>query len=140
MTMLNKIHEIVIYLLIVFTITGCAWLEQSEHERIIGDYEVGWNDLVKNRNVSKSIKNCSGCYNILVDAYVYGVGHNKEYIIVKQLYDTSTYFYIIDIQKNEKYGGTSGVFSSLNQNEFDSLREQLNIKNISFDMNYEKKQ
>ena len=118
--------------------TGCAWLDQSEHERIIGDYEVGWNDLVQNRNISKSIKGYSGCYDILVNGYVYGVGHNDEYIIAKRLFgvDKTTYFYIIDIKKNEKYGGENGVYSSLNKNEFDSLRLKLNIANISFDKNY----
>lgn len=127
-----------VYLILTVTTASCAWFDQSEHEQIIGDYEVGWNDLVRNRNISKPIKDCSGCYNVLVDGYVYAVGHNDSFIIAKQRSrdDTSASFYIIDIKRNEKYGANKGVYASLNRSAFDSLRQQLNITDIPFDMNY----
>ena len=120
------------------TTTGCAWLDQSEHERIIGDFEVGWNDLVQNRSISRPIKDCSGCSNVLVSGYVYAVGHNDSFIIAKQHTgnNTKTYFYIIDIKRNEKYGGNKGLYESLDQISFDSLRHRLNITDIPFNINY----
>lgn len=127
-----------ISLIVSIAISGCAWFDRSDHKQIIGDYEVGWNDLVQNRSISKSIKNCSGCYNVLVDGYVYAVGHNDRFIVAKQHTgnDTAAYFHIIDIKRNEKFGGKNGVYASLNKIAFDSLRQRLSITNIPFDLNY----
>jgi hypothetical protein len=121
------------------TISSCAWFDQSDHKRIIGDYEVGWNDLVRNRNITKPIKDCSGCFNVLVDGYVFAIGHNDNFIIAKQHLgnDTATtYYFIIDINGNEKLGGKKGSYTSLSKPAFDSLRSKLNISHIPFDMNY----
>jgi hypothetical protein len=136
--MFNPKSVTVIYLVILVTIASCAWFDRSEHEKIIGDYEVGWSDLVRNRNISKPIKDCSGCYNVLVQGYVYAVGHNDSFIIAKQRSsnDTATYFYIIDTERNEKFGGDNGVYASLDKTTFDSLRQRMNITDIPFDMNY----
>ena len=106
---------------------------------IIYDYEVGWNDGVGNRSISKPDKACSGCYEVLVGGYVYAVGHNDSFIIAKQHFGTdtsTTYYYVIDIKKNKKNGGRKGVHESLNKSEFDSLRSKLKISDIPFDMNY----
>lgn len=137
--------------MIMITLTGCAWFEQSHHERIVYDYEVGWNDLVRNRSIRKPIRDCSGCPEVVVGGYVYAVGHNDSFIIAKQhsgIDTTMTYYYIIDIERHNryvidierhnKYGGNKGVYESLNKLAFDSLRKQLKISNIQFDLNYPK--
>ena len=139
--MLKPIYFIVFSLITFTTFVGCAWFEQSEHEKIIGDYEVGWNDIVRNRSISKPIKDCVGCSIVLVPDYVYAVGHNESFIVAKQQFGSDTertYYYIIDIKKNEKYGYTKGVYESMNEAEFDSLRNRLKISHIPFDMNYPK--
>jgi len=126
-------------LVILTTFSGCSLFDQSDHQQIIGEYEVGWNDLVRNRSINKPEKECSGCFEILVGNYVYAVGHNDSFIIAKQHFgsDTlNTYYYIIDINKQEKRGGRKGVYESLSKRDFDSLRKRLNISHIPFDMNY----
>lgn len=126
-------------LIILTTISDCEWFDQGDHQQIVGEYEVGWNDLVRNRSITKPEKECSGCYEIFVDNYVYAVGHNDSFIIAKQHFGTDTlktYYYIIDIKKQEKRGGRKGVYESLNKLYFDSLRKRLNISHIPFDMNY----
>src|SRR5258705_10460575 len=115
-------------LIIIFSSTSCAWLDESFHEKIIGDYEIGWNDLMRNQNISKPIEECSGCYSIIVDGYVYAVGHNLDFIIAKQHSGADwnvTHYYIIDLKQNKgKY--REGVTVPMNKTAFDSLRSRLN--------------
>jgi hypothetical protein len=124
----------VIYLLIILaTLNSCAWLDESHHEKIVGNYVVGWNDMVRNQSITK--------YNMtLVRGYVYAVGHNDSFIIGKHTFhsDTLTTYFIIDIKMNEKGYGYKGVYKSLNESAFDSLRRQFKITDIVFDMNYPK--
>ena len=97
--------------------------------------------MVRNRSIRKPIKDCSGCYNVLVGGYVYAVGHNDNFIIAKQQFGSDTgktYYYIIDIKENQKYGYSKGVYESLSETGFDSLRNRLKISHIPFDMNYPK--
>lgn len=135
-----KLQSTTVTLLIILaSFNSCAWFDQSDYEKIVGDYEVGWSDGVGNRSISKPIKACSGCYEVLVGGYVYAIGHNDSFIIAKQHSgsDTlTTYYYVIDIKKNEKHGGRIGVYESLNKSEFDILRNRLGISHIPFDMNY----
>ena len=125
-------------LTVVSVSTSCAWLDDSFHEKIIDDYEIGWNDLVRNQNISKPIEGCSGCYSTIVDGYVYAVGHNKNFIIAKQHAGGNknvSHYYIIDIKQNKgKY--REGVTGPVDKVAFDSLCNRLNILNISFDKNY----
>lgn len=94
--------------------------------------------MPSNRFIGKSIKGCNGCYETIVEGYVYAVGHNDSFIIAKQHSgnDTATYYYIIDIKRNEKPGLRKGVYESLDKQAFDSLRNRLRISDIPFDMNY----
>lgn len=91
-----------IFLIAIVTISTCAWFDKSSHEQIVTEYTVGWNDLVQNRIIAKPIKDCSGCFAVLVSNYVYAVGYNNSYIILKQHFsdDTArTYYFVIDIKK-----------------------------------------
>ena len=100
---------------------------------------VGWNDLVQNRSITRPVKDCSGCFDIVVSNYVFAVGHNDSFIIAKQHFGadtTKTYYYVIDIKKNENQTGAKGVYEFSDKQSFDSFRNQLKISNIPFDMNY----
>lgn len=105
----------------------------------MGEYMVGWNDLVQNRSITKPIKDCSGCFSVLVSSYVYAVGHNDSFIVARQHFGadtTKTYYYIIDIKKNEDQTGTKGVHEFSDKQSFDSFRKRMKILHIPFDMNY----
>jgi len=135
--MLSLRRDVALNLLPLLLLTGCAWFEQSAHERIIGDYEVGWNDLIRNRNISKPDPRCSGCYQVLVDGYVYAVGHNERFIRAKQHYgpDTITQYFIIDIAENQTQGG-DGIYGPLSAATFTSLSNKLRIADLPFDQLY----
>ena len=121
-------------------INSCAWFDENEHQKIIGQYEVGWNDLESNRAITKKIKNSENYYDIIVDSYVFAVGHNENYIIAKQHqnFNVETNYYLIDINKNEK-DNSKGINGPLNEMEFEKMKAELNIKNINFDMNFNDK-
>jgi hypothetical protein len=83
---------------------------------------VGWNDLVQNGSITKPVKDCSGCFDVLVGNYVYAVGHNDSFIIASQHFGADTkknYFYVIDIKKNENQTGTQEVYEFSDKQLFD---------------------
>jgi hypothetical protein len=126
--------------MLVSALASCALFDKSEHVKIIGDYEVGWNDLVSNRCLRKSFQNCEGCFEVIIDEYVYAVGYNENFIIAKQqsgLDTTSTNYFIIDIYTNQKSSKT-GIYGPLNLNEFESMRKKLGVSELLFDFNYSK--
>jgi hypothetical protein len=125
-------------LILILILTGCAWLDKSEHVKIIGDYEVGWNDLVRNRCISKTLQKCEGCFETIIENYVYEVGHNENFIIAKQHPGIDTViinYYIIDIKENERAART-GIYGPLSLNEFNGLKVKLKISDLSFDPIY----
>jgi len=113
-------------------------LDKSYHEKIIGNYEIEWVDLEGNQNISKAIDGCSGCYSVIIDNYVYAVGHNQDFIIAKQHAGTDkniTHYYIINLTQNkDKY--RDGVTGPVMKEVFDSLRRRLNISDIPFNKTY----
>ena len=48
-------RTIILAIVALLTISACAWTDKSEHVKIIGDYEVGWNDLESNRSISNQM-------------------------------------------------------------------------------------
>lgn len=117
----------------------CAWFEESQHQKIVDVYEIGWNDLESNRSITKPIKNCDGCYEIIVNNYVYSIGHNEKYIIAKQLNypQNETHYFIIDIEKN-KNSSQNGIIGPLDVSEFEKIKKDLQISNLKFDLNFDK--
>ena len=96
--------------------------------------------------MSKQVKKYSSSSIGIVDPYVFAVGHNKNFIIVKQhptkgfegdyLINTRiTNYYVIDMdgKATKEADGKIGPFT---KNQFDSIRIQLHIENISFDQIY----
>lgn len=125
-------------LVLLSILASCAWFDKSEHVKIVGDYQVGWNDLVRNRCITKPNQICDGCFDIIIDDYVYAVGHNESFIIAKQhpgIDTVSSNYFIIDIKEHGKTG-KKGIYGPLTLNEFDSLSTKLKISGLPFDLNY----
>ena len=116
-------------------INSCAWFDESQHQKIIGLYEIGWNDLESNRSITKKIKNSDSNYKIIIDCYVFAVGHNDSFIIAKQHqnFNEETNYYLIDIKKNEE-DTSKGIYGPLNNIEFEKMKANFNIKNLKFDL------
>ncbi|MBW3524824.1 DUF3997 domain-containing protein [Chryseobacterium sp. NKUCC03_KSP] len=116
-------------------VNSCAWLDESEHQKIIGQYEIGWNDLESNRAITKKIENSESSYNIIIDSYVFAVGHNESFIVAKQhqSFNEETNYYLIDIEKN-KEDNSKGIYGPLNQVEFEKMKTKFNIKSLKFDL------
>lgn len=133
-----KLRTFIAATLIGLTIYSCAWLDQREHQQIIEGYEVGWNDLETNRCISKPIAGCDGCYDIVIESYVYSVGHNDHFIIAKQhpnLDSTITHYFVVDIIKN-KENNKKGIYGPLDKDKFEGLLNQLKISTMNFDIHF----
>jgi len=127
------------FILIGFLSLNSCWNNESESEVIIGDYFVGWADLVANRSITYSEDKEHSFHEVLVGGYVFAVGNNDKYIIAKQhpnLSDTTNpEYFIIDInQKAYKNRGT--VFGPMTESEFQKKTSELNISELKFDKIY----
>ncbi len=130
-------------IILLLTISGCAWLDKSEHSKIIGGYEVGWSDLESNRDIAKPNNACDGCYDIVVNSYVYSVGHNDRFIFAKQhpnLDTTTTKYFLIDMNKNKNDKDVKkGIYGPLDKEEFEKMLSKFGITDIKFDLNFPEK-
>jgi hypothetical protein len=125
-------------LILILNLTSC-WNNESEWEKIIGNYEVGWNDLVANRSIClrDSINPSSSIP--LTQGYVYAVGNNSDFIIAKQhsnLNDISRTEYIIIDLKTKAYQNIPKVFGPMTESEFQKKMFELNISELEFDKLY----
>ena len=111
-------------------------LFDSDSDKIIDDYETVWIDIPQTRSISKGEE--------IVPAYVSEIGHNSNFIIAKQqpikqgnivtVHIDTTNYYIITVSTNSFQD--KPVYGPLSKNSFDSLRKELKIENITFDMFY----
>jgi hypothetical protein len=111
-------------------------LFDSDSDKIIDDYETVWIDIPQTRSISKGEE--------IVPAYVSEIGHNSNFIIAKQqpikqgnivtVHIDTTNYYIITVSTNSFQD--KPVYGPLSKNSFDSLRKELKIENIKFDMFY----
>ncbi|RNC86537.1 MAG: DUF3997 domain-containing protein [Winogradskyella sp.] len=127
-------------LLTILTLNSC-FVFDNDSDKIIGNYEVSWIDTPKTRAVCERFSS-TGC-SVLVSEYVYAVGHNSEFIIVKQhptsgfennyeIDTTKTNYFILDIREESK------VIGPMTRLDFDKKVLELNISNIAFDQIYPK--
>ena len=139
----------ILIIIILSSLTGCFGLFDSGSDRIIGKYIILWIDLQENQTISEQFELNSSSSTQIVPEYVFAVGHNNDFIIAKQHptsgfeggfeIDTSiTNYYVIDMNRKILLKGNKH-FGPLTKTEFDSLRLDLNITNIEFDMNYPEK-
>ena len=111
-------------------------LFDSDSDKIIGDYETVWIDIPQTRSISKGEE--------IIPAYVSEIGHNSNFIIAKQqpikqgnivtVNTDTTNYYIITVSNNSFQD--KPVYGPLTKKSFDSLRQELKIENIKFDMFY----
>ena len=139
-----KHKTIIILLLILTTLTSCFGLFDSQSERITGDYILIWTDFQESQCVIKEWDSSSG--ETIIPEYVFAVGHNDDYIIAKQhptagfegsykINDKITNYYIIDIKSNTRKTDLN-VFGPLTKEEFNTIRNELKISTLEFDMIY----
>ena len=115
-------------------LSGCLF--DSDSDKIIGDYETVWIDIPQTRSINKGEE--------IVPAYVSEIGHNSNFIIAKQqpikqgnivtVHTDTTNYYIITVSNNSFQD--KPVYGPLSKNVFDSLRKDLKIESIKFDMFY----
>lgn len=115
-------------------LSGCLF--DSDCDKIIGDYETAWIDIPQTRSIYKGEK--------IIPAYVSEIGHNSDFIIAKQqpikkgniftVYSDTTNYYVITVSNNSFQD--KPVYGPLSKKSFDSLRQELKIENIKFDMFY----
>lgn len=115
-------------------LSGCLF--DSDSDKIIGDYETAWIDIPQTRSIYKGEK--------IIPAYVSEIGHNSDFIIAKQqpikqgniitVYSDTTNYYVITVSNNSFQD--KPVYGPLSKKSFDSLRQELKIENIKFDMFY----
>jgi len=128
-----KIYTILIFFMTLMTSCG---LFESTSDTIVGKFTVSFVDDITWRSVCLD-------NGILVEPYVFAVGHNEKFIVAKQhpcartefkVNTSVTKYFIIDMSKVDFRG--NGIYPSLNKHQFDSLSTSLNIGTITFDMNY----
>jgi len=115
-------------------LSGCLF--DSDSDKIIGDYETVWIDIPQTRSINKGEE--------IIPAYVSEIGHNLNFIIAKQqpikygnivtVHTDTTNYYIITVSNNSFQD--KPVYGPLSKKTFDSLRHELKIENIKFDMFY----
>ncbi len=140
--MITNQKNITAILFCLFFLSGCFGLFDSGSQRIIGRYEVLWIDLPQNQALTKVDKEHSSSSATLIEPYIFAVGHNDSYIIVKQhptggfeknyeIHTDTTNYYIIDIANDR-----DEIYGPLSLPKFDSLRLTLKITAIQFDKTY----
>ena len=125
------------FLITIFSsvfLSSCLF--DSDSDKIIGDYETVWIDIPQTRSISKGEE--------IVPAYVSEIGHNSNFIIAKQqpikqgniitVHTDTTNYYVITVSANSFQD--KSVYGPLSKTSFDSLRKELKIENIKFDMFY----
>ena len=124
------------FITLLLSILFSSCLFDSDSDKIIGDYETIWIDIPLTRSINKGEE--------IVPAYVSEIGHNSNFIIAKQqpikkghtvtVNKDTTNYYIITVSTNSFQD--KPVYGPLNKKSFDSLRQELKIENIKFDMFY----
>jgi hypothetical protein len=134
------LKRILKFTLVAITLTSCAWSDESSHQSITKDYEIGWNDLESNRAITKKKQNSDIYSDIIIGSYVFAVGNNDDFIIAKQRqnFDSEAVFYIIDINKNQ-VDKSKGIYGPLNEKDFLRKKIKLNIQNLIFHLNFSEK-
>jgi uncharacterized protein DUF3997 len=134
--------QLILLPFLAILLQGCFGLFDSESDRIVGRYILISIDEPRNRSLSKESELHSSNSFTLIEPYVFAVGHNSRYIIAKQhstsgfeggfkILNDSTHYFIVDI-----YEDRDKIFGPLTIHQFDSLRKELKILDIKFDITY----
>jgi hypothetical protein len=136
---MNTMTKIFFSFIIISTLVGCAWTDDNESIKIVGSYNIAWNDLQSNRGIYKNVNSCSGCSEIIVENYVFSTGTKGKYIFAKQQTISTplkTNYFIIDTLEN--INTQKGVYGPLDKIEFESLAKKIGLKKVIFNKHFPK--
>lgn len=127
-------------LLLLFVAAGfCAgcFMWDSSSDTVTGKYSTLWIDLEENRALCEKLEN-EGSWSTLIEPYVFAVGHNDDFIIVKQhpaahgmVNLAVTNYYIVNIRNPE-----AQVSGPHLEEAFEKLRRRVGASDIKFDQLY----
>ena len=123
-----------LWLLILCLLSGCTGF--SSKENIVGNYYL----IATDTDEQSSLSYCepadkNGCIGI-IEATVFAVGYNKDYIIAKQHprvdpkvpNKSVTNYFILPITKKETHwGSNSGLIGPLRLDQFNEKKKELNL-------------
>ena len=126
------------------TSTGCIF--DSGSKKVAGRFILVWIDMPENQGLGEQSELNSSSSASIIPPYVFAVGHNNRYIIVKQhptngfeggfKMDTSfTNYYVVDMEVKDTMG-VRRTTGPLDLKEFSHLRKRLGIEDILFDMTF----
>jgi len=132
--------KIIILSICFLLFNSCAWLDSSEDIQLINGYSVSWYDLESNRNLNRDIESVSKeiCNQPLITDYIYAVGFDSTYIILKTHpnHDTSRIdFYIVNTLYKE-HSGANEVYGPLREKEFIYHSIRFGIDTIKFTLKF----
>ena len=120
-------------LIALILLTSC----KESSIKIIGRYSLGSDEEGDSYILSYKIDKDAEL--VLVDAYVYAIGLDSNFMILKRypknngsITRTQTYYYIVPIYKNFTYSPEKGIIGPMPLEEFNLKRKELGIQNIGF--------
>jgi hypothetical protein len=136
--MMVKLRILIIVTIVSFLLNSCLW-DDSSSDSLPNDYRLGWVDVPSNRNISR---NSGG---VRIDAHIFEVGYNRNYIIAKQhpqigdfglgeTDKTKLNWFVLQMKKRST---GEEIWGPLTENEFRSLCDELEISDIEFSIKYE---
>lgn len=135
---MKKALKCIFVLIFSSLIYNCDDLSKNS---IIGKYYLVSVDSIDDTSLSYSINNDDSSFANVVGETVFAVGHNDDFIIVKQHPrvfgnepdKTTTNYFIVKIYKKNTLWAEKGVIGPLTKKEFEQKRKDLKIENIKFD-------
>jgi len=131
--------KLILYLSIPLLFVGCQGL--AVKEKIIDNYFLVAADASEWTSLSYHEDNEGANYSSLIEATVFAVGYNDNYMIVKQHPCTLpnppdkniTNFYILPLKEGMNWRTKNGLMGPLTEQEFNAKRKELGIpKDLTF--------
>ena len=128
--MINKI------LMYVAVIILCSCQDFAVKKQIVGKHYIIATDVTEDANLSFETADGNG-YGTLIEAMVFAVGQDKNFIIAKQHPrvfphppdETITNYFILPIRDTVNWQTANGLLGPLNEGEYHRKRIELGIQN-----------
>jgi len=105
----------------------------------LGNYYLVAPDLDEQTSLSYHDPKDSLVYPSIIEATVFAVGYNKNYIIAKQHPNGDkhiTNYFILPVKSGFNWKDNNGLLGPLTLNQFNQKTLELNIKSIQFTIDY----
>jgi hypothetical protein len=127
------VKKAILYLIIFSLLSGCMGLAIKEN--VVGNYYLIATDVDEDLNLSYHEPADDNNYGGIIEATVFAIGYNDEYIIVKQhprIFPNPpnkaiTNFYILPIKKGFDWRTKNGLIGPLTEVQFKEEEKKLNI-------------